>query len=108
MVATEQAGGIDILNCHLGDLKVEFDKDDLAEIEKAKQTIETLLKRGFVLMVQVDGKTKRVKRFDKKHNCYIVEEMPKEPADAGSRKPKQRRVPARSTRATAIAPRAGG
>ena len=129
-------GTIDVLNCKLGDLKLSFDKDNAVEAERAKRAVTKMLRDGFVIFVEVDGKLRRVESFDEEHEQYIITDVPAERAaaadvpppaepeitdgsDTGSnapgsdkpkrgRKPGKRGVPAGTARATAVAPRSGG
>jgi hypothetical protein len=106
---------LDVLNCKLGDLKLSFDKSNPAELKKARAAVQKMLRDGFVIFVEHDGQTKRVRRFDPKCDCYIVQDIqtPKQPSKvevkhAGTRKRKRDiKLPASKHRATAIAPRSG-
>src|SRR5688572_10358585 len=105
-------GVLDVLNCGAGHLSFKFDKGDEEEIAKAKKVITDMLKRGYMIFVEVDGKQKRVRKFDPKQNEYILEEpdviAEPEPSVAPKGKTKERRLPMKSTRATAVGPSAGG
>ena len=113
--------GLDVLNVGAGHLKFNFSKDSVDEVEKAKKVITDMLRRGYMLFAIVDGEQKRIRKFDPELEEYILEEpeiIPSEaePADK-VRNPRRgkrgkrggyRGVPMRSTRATGIAPTAGG
>jgi hypothetical protein len=125
---------LDVLNCKLGDLKLSFDKGNPVELERARRAVKKMMRDGFVIFVEVDGKLRRVDDFDETCDCYLITDVPQQvpvdtaPAasqqetdDAGAsgatEPPKQRgkrgrppkqRVHADKHKATAIAPRAGG
>ena len=56
-----------------GDTKVEFDPENEAEVEAAKEQFESLLEKGMkAFLVKKDGKTGRqVKIFNPKAERYI-------------------------------------
>jgi hypothetical protein len=88
--------GIDILNTGYGDVELRFDADSPADVEKAKQTITDMLKQGYAIFVEHDGKTKRVRKFDVDKNVYIIGSTPAE------------EVSVTQTKATAVGRSAGG
>lgn len=65
-------GKLEILNVGTGDTKIEFDKDDPADVERAKRIIPDMLKRGYALFCEVNGQMERVESFDPKTSMYIV------------------------------------
>lgn len=111
-------GQIAVLSVGHGDMKITFDSDDEAEIEKARTVVLDMLKRGYMIFIEVDGEQTRVTDFDPKTNEYIIKldkrsktwrnrdksetEEPKKP------KKQIKRVDAKTTRGTAIAPTGGG
>jgi hypothetical protein len=100
------AGQLDVLSVGHGHLEIKFDESDKDEVEKAKKIITDMIKRGFAIFVHTDdGGTKRVKRFNAKTNCYIIDDTPPD-APAGTSKEKE--VPTTSSRATAVGRTAGG
>lgn len=109
-------GKLDILNCGMGHLEITYKMKDPMEMERAKRIIGDMLKRGYALFVH--GKDKaliRVKRFDPKHNTFIIADGPTVPAEAvpmplvrGRRKEKVVAVPIAKTHATVVARSAGG
>ena len=120
-------GVLDVLNCGAGHLTFRFDKNDPAEVEKAKKVITDMLRRGYMLFVKIEGEQKRVRQFDVEHEEYILEEpddveaeavatAPATKAEAAAEAPKRRgrpvgsgkRVPMRQAQATGIGPTAGG
>jgi len=88
--------GIDVLNTGYGDLELSFDPNKPDEVEKAKQTITDMLKRGYAIFVRQGKETFRVRKFDMDRNVYIVGSTPAE------------EVPIAGTRATAVGRSAGG
>lgn len=104
-------GLLSVLNCGAGDLEFRFRRGDETEVQKAKQVITDMLKRGYVIFVEVDGELQRVKKFDSQHECYVIHVVPAEaPKRRGWPKGSKnvQRVPMRRTRATAVAPISGG
>jgi len=88
--------GIDVLNTGHGDFELRFDPNKPDEVEKAKQTITDMLKRGYAIFVRQGEKTFRVRKFDVDKNVYIIGSTPAE------------EVPIAETRATAVGRSAGG
>ena len=88
--------GIDVLNTGYGDFELRFDQDKPDEVQKAKETITDMLKRGYANFIRQGEKTFRVRRFDADKNVYITGSTPAE------------EVPVKETRATAVGRSAGG
>ncbi len=88
--------GIDVLNTGYGDFELRFDPNKPDEVEKAKQTITDMLKRGYAIFVRQGRDTFRVRKFDVDKNVYIIGSTPAE------------EVPIAETRATAVGRSAGG
>lgn len=66
-------GQVGILNVGAGDTKLSFDKKNPAERIRAARIVTDMLKRGYVLLVDVGkGKCQRVKRFDENKCEYII------------------------------------
>ena len=108
-------GEISILSVGRGDIKINFASDDPDEIEHAKNVIIDMLKRGYMLFIEVDGKHVRVKDFDPKTNEYILKIDKRSKLwrnkVAAQDKPKKEiieRIPAKKVRGTAVAPTGGG
>ena len=91
-----QPPGIDVLNTGYGDFEMRFDPNSPEEVEKAKQTITDMLKRGYAIFVKQGKETFRVRKFDVDKNVYIIGSTPAE------------EVPIAETRATAVGRSAGG
>jgi hypothetical protein len=88
--------GVDVLNTGYGDLEIHFDPDKPDEVQKAKETITDMLKRGYAIFVRQGKQTFRVRKFDVDKNVYIIGSTPSE------------EVPIAETRATAVGRSAGG
>lgn len=105
--AERPKGILTVPNIGLGDLEINFDKGVKEDIERARGIIEDMLKRGYTIYVELsDGSTRRVERFDGRMNHYIVTDANK--PKRTKRKAKPQRVPMTGSRATAVAPTAGG
>lgn len=97
MQNTEQTlPGIDVLNTGYGDFELSFNPNKPDEVQKAKETITDMLKRGYAIFVQQGQETFRVRKFDVNRNVYIIGSTPAE------------EVPVAETRATAVGRSAGG
>ena len=88
--------GLDVLNTGYGDFELSFDPNKPDEVQKAKETITDMLKRGYAIFVQQGQETFRVRKFDVNKNVYIIGSTPAE------------EVPMADTRATAVGRSAGG
>jgi len=92
----EKQPGIDVLNTGYGDFELSFNPDKPDEVQKAKETITDMLKRGYAIFVRQGQETFRVRRFDADKNVYIIGSTPAE------------EVPIAEARATAVGRTAGG
>lgn len=120
---------VSVLNCGAGDMTFSFDPNDALECARAERVIKDMLKRGYMLFAKVDGKYVRVKEFDEKRHEYVIADGPEaspqpddefatgpdpKPSPKVAKETKQakgrgrRRVPARGTPVTGVAPTAGG
>ena len=88
--------GIDVLNTGYGDFELSFNPNKPDEVQKAKETITDMLKRGYAIFIRQGEETVRVRKFDADKNVYIIGSTPAE------------QVPIAETRATAVARSAGG
>jgi hypothetical protein len=95
-IEKEQKPGIDVLNTGHGDLEVSFDPNKPDEVQKAKETITDMLKRGYAIFVRQGKHTFRVRKFDPDKNVYIIGCTPAE------------EIPITETQATAVGRSAGG
>lgn len=113
--------GLSILNVGEGDKKVSFDKDKPKEVERAREIVQDMLKRGYAVLIQVgekDGKPLylRATEFDPKTDEYIVAGTIEEPPTVEasnesappSKKGKKWRVPAEKTPGVGVARSSGG
>ena len=88
--------GIDVLNTGYGDFELRFDENKPDEVQKAKETITDMLKRGYAIFVHQGNETLRVRKFDPNKNVYIIGSTPAE------------EVPVTKAKATAVGRSAGG
>ncbi len=113
-----QPGELIVLSVHKGDTKLSFDGKDPEELAHAKTVITDMLQRGYLIFIDTgegegEDRLRRVTAFDPEKCEYILraDKRRKEYKDAlqaGQEPPKEERVPAAKTRATAIAPTSGG
>jgi hypothetical protein len=66
------AGTLSILNVYEGDVEITFDKTDPVEVIRAGRIIKDCLRRGYALLIEVDGAYQRAIDFDEKAGRYIV------------------------------------
>lgn len=123
-------GEVGILNVGAGDTKLVFDPTKPAEVERSAKIVEDMIRRGFVLLIEVGQNEKgpiyqRAHGFDPATAEYIIAGDP--PAELEAQKHEQepaspprprrkgkapaaapRRVQASSTNAVAVARTAGG
>lgn len=134
----ERPGELSILNVGAGDVKITFNRGDVAEVIRAKRIITDMLRRGFALVVEVERNGEkayeRVESFDEKTGEYLICDFdpleaarldaqgepeaiagkpaePASPADTGKSQQRGRpskRLPMEKTRATAVGRSAGG
>jgi hypothetical protein len=88
--------GLDVLNTGYGDFELRFDPNKPDDVQKAKETITDMLKRGYAIFVCQGNETLRVRKFDANRNVYIIGSTPAE------------EVPITETRAIAVGRSAGG
>ena len=88
--------GIDVLNTGYGDFELSFDPNKPDEVQKAKETITDMLKRGYAIFVRQGKVFLRVRKFDADRNVYIIGSTPAE------------EFPIAETRAAAVGRSAGG
>lgn len=114
---------VSVLNCGAGDMVFSFDPKDPLECARAERVVKDMLKRGYLLFAKVNGQYKRVMKFDDQRHEYIIadgpDSAPKDFDDGDPRnaepklkkhpgRPRNRRVPAKGTPITGVAPTAGG
>lgn len=151
---TTKGGELSILNCAAGDIRIQFDKKDPEDVNRAKKIIQDMQRRGYIIMVEdSNGEFHRVYKFDDKKNEYLIKTEAKKttietitrvarkpancakcnkkieagesylthartpdrkthvacgPYEKEARKKQIKRLPMTQTRATGIAPTAGG
>lgn len=109
-MAKAMSGFLDVLSIGRGHLRIDFSRDDPADVEKAKKMIGDMLQRGYTILLETPEGTRKVKKFDPRSDgTYIVDDGP-----GSSEPPKRRRayktkrVPMRGAKATAVGRTAGG
>ena len=97
-------GQLDVLNVGKGHMKFNFNKDDEEEVKQARQVIEDMLSRGYRILVEGTTNDKNgnprlypVKKFNPDRDTYLIQTAEGE-----------EEVEAKNTRATGVAPAAGG
>jgi hypothetical protein len=68
----QSVGSLSILNVYEGDVKITFDKDNPVETIRARRMILDLVRRGYALLIEVDGAYQRAIDFDEKVGEYII------------------------------------
>lgn len=115
MTMTMTKGEVSILNVATGDTKISFDPSKPDDVERAKAIVMDMLRRGYVLAVNVEGTMMRARSFDATKCEYIVmddapvpdgEEVVKD--ETKPRTKKERRVKAECTSVVAVGRTAGG
>ena len=79
--------GIDVLNTGYGDFELRFDPDKPDEVQKAKETITDMLKRGYAIFVRQGKEYQRVRKFDPDRNIYIIGSTPAEEVPIAETRP---------------------
>lgn len=96
-------GQLDVLSTGRGHMSLNFNADDPKDVEKARKTVEDMLKRGYAIFADTgDGEMKRVTKFDPKTDTYEIRETP-----TGNKKA-TKKADAKKSHTTAVAPTAGG
>ncbi len=127
-------GTLSLLNVGHGDITLSFNGKDKSESDRAARIIGDMLKKGFAILIRIgekDGEPiyRRAKAFDPKTNEYIIaadvedhvevadllrpapsaQDKPEKIIRTSVRsRPKERRIPASTTHATAVGRTAGG
>jgi hypothetical protein len=65
-------GTLSCLNVAGGDVKISFDKSDIGETIRAKRIITDMLRRGYALLIEVNGAYQRAVSFDESAGEYII------------------------------------
>jgi len=121
-------GTLSVLNVYEGDVKITFDKSDPAEVIRAGRIIRDCLRRGYALLIEVDGAYQRAIDFDEKVGEYVIadfdpsyrlksneeeeeseeEETEAAPEAAPKKRGRRRKIAMSDTNAVAVARSAGG
>lgn len=107
---------VSVLNCGAGDMTFSFDENDPQEKARAERVVTDMLARGYLLFAKVDDAMVRVLEFDAKRAEYIIADGPGTPVsveapaapEAKRGRGRPRRVPAKGTAVTGVAPTSGG
>jgi hypothetical protein len=78
MTTTESADifiCMDVLSVGKGDLKLTWDRDKPEDLEKARITIEKMLRSGYSIFVETDDGPSRVTEFNPKRMTYTIVEV---------------------------------
>ena len=94
---------IGVLSVAKGDAKLVFSGDTPEDRAHAERTIEQMLRAGYTIFVETARGPRRVKRYNPKRQEYVLVDAPSPTASLP-----ERPVPARGTRARAVAATAGG
>lgn len=115
--------GLSILNCGEGDIKISFDKSDVQEAARAERVVKDMLDRGYIIFAyDADNNLHRVTGFDPQTCEYLIADGPSHDAKTktktdsetqtsqkeGTRARGKKRIPAKSSKAVAVARTAGG
>lgn len=65
-------GQLRCLNVGAGDIKITFDTQDAAEAIRARRMITDMLRRGYALLIEVDGAYVRALDFKEDVGEYVV------------------------------------
>ncbi len=119
----KQVGTLSILNVSEGDIKITFNKEDDQEKIRASRIVKDALKRGYALLIEVDGAYQRAIDFDETVCEYIIadyepnfshyvttekQETPEIKIKKNRKTTTRRRVPMHTANAVGVAPSAGG
>lgn len=129
MIPAANLAQLDVLNVGEGDMKFTFDTDDPQEVARAESVVTDMLRRGYALFVEVEGKLHRIRDFNPKTACYVIatgpgvvaaptdEPVPQpEPPSAEAEpvapkkrgRPKKAEVPMKGAKVTSVPRTAGG
>lgn len=116
-------GVLDVLSIGHGDVKLTLDTGDPEDVERARQLIEEMLRKGYSIFVDTDDGPTKVQSFNPKRMSYSIVDTtanalpaPPETKALGPgpqpAKPKRGRpkkeIPVAGSRATAVGRTAGG
>lgn len=69
-------GTVAVLNTIEGDAKFSFDPSNPVEAARAERVVMDMLRRGYILFAEIDGKLERVVSFDPQTAEYIIADGP--------------------------------
>lgn len=69
------SGELGILNVGAGDTKLVFDKNNPQEMIRAARIVKDMLRRGYALLIEVDGGHQRVHDFREDTCEYIIADL---------------------------------
>ena len=72
MIPEANLAQLDVLNVGEGDMKFTFDTADPQDVARAESVVTDMLRRGYALFVEVDGKLHRIRDFNPKTACYVI------------------------------------
>lgn len=67
-------GELSVLNCTAGDIRIKLSPDNPVDIARAKRMITDMLRRGYILAIERDGKLLPVESFDETAGEYVIVE----------------------------------
>lgn len=126
MIPESNLAGLDCLNVGEGDMKFTFDADDVQEVVRAERIVKDMLRRGYMLFVETDGKLARVLDFNPKTASYVIADGPEasptpvsedepavelKPEEKPAKKrgrPRKSEVPMKGAKTTSVPRSAGG
>ena len=74
-------GTLSCLNVAGGDVKISFDKSNIAETIRAKRIITDMLHRGYALLIEVNGAYQRALGFDESAGEYVIADYEPQPTN---------------------------
>lgn len=70
--ASTTPGAVSVLNVGAGDTKLSFDPSNQAECIRAARIVKDMLRRGYALLIEVDGKMVRALDFREDVFEYVI------------------------------------
>jgi len=112
-------GTLEILSVGDGHMTLSFDSKNPHEVEEAKQAVDDMMKRGYTIFVEYEGKYVPIAAFDAEKTEYVLKSSNSTARDPetkqqeknrikAEKKAERVRVKAEEARATAVAPTSGG
>ena len=84
---------IDVLHVVAGHSTLTFDTSNPESVQRAEKQINDMLRQGYTIFVEKDGATNRITSFDAANGVYKIGD---------------KEIPAEGSKATTVAPTAGG